>query len=82
MSLLSRFTYCLEVKLNIYLEAFEFERRIEDPDMQLNALLEVSSAKMKTRNRTVFLRSVYSNFDQFLVFALNLKLFRLVSSFF
>ena len=50
--------------------------------MQLNALLEVSSAIMKTRNRTVFLRSVYSNFDQFLVFALNLKLFRLVSSFF
>ena len=51
MSILSRFTYFLEVKQNIFLQAFEFERRIEDPELQVDALLETSSAKMKTRNR-------------------------------
>ena len=51
MSILSRLTYSLEVTLNIFLQAFEFERRIEDPELQVNALLETSSAKMKIRNR-------------------------------
>ena len=51
MSLLSRLTYSLEVKLNIFLQAFELERRIEGPELQVDALLETSSAKMKTRNR-------------------------------
>ena len=50
MSILSRFTYSLEVKLNILLQAFEFERRIEDPKLQVEALLKTSSAKMKTQN--------------------------------
>ena len=51
MSKLSRLTYSLEVKLNKFLQAFEFERRIEVPELQVDALLETSSAKMKTRNR-------------------------------
>ena len=51
MNILSRLTYSSEVKLNIFLQAFEFERRIEDPELQVDALLETSSAKMKTRNR-------------------------------
>ena len=50
MSILSQHTYSLEVKLNIFLPAFEFERRIEDLELQVDALLETSSAKMKTRN--------------------------------
>ena len=33
MSILSRLTYSLEVKLNIFLQAFECERRIEDPEL-------------------------------------------------
>ena len=43
MSILSRFTYFLEVKQNIFLQAFEFERRIEDPELQVDALLEILS---------------------------------------
>ena len=39
MSILSRLTYSLEVKLNTLLQAFEFERRIEDAELQVNALL-------------------------------------------
>ena len=34
-----------------FLQAFELERRIENPELQVDALLETSSAKMKTRNR-------------------------------
>ena len=33
------------------LQAFEFDRRIEDPELQVDVLLETSSAKTKTRNR-------------------------------
>ena len=51
MSILSRLTYSLEVKLNILFQAFEFERRLEDPELQVDALLETSSAKIKTENR-------------------------------
>ena len=51
MSILSQLTYFLEVKLNTFLQAFEFERRNEDSELQVDALLETSSAKMKTRNR-------------------------------
>ena len=51
MSILSRLTYSLEVKLNIFLQAFEFERRIEDLELQVDGLLETPSAKTKTRNR-------------------------------
>ena len=51
MRILSRLTYSLEVELNVFLPAFEFERRIEDPEFQVDALLETSSTKMKTRNR-------------------------------
>ena len=51
MSILSRITCSLEVKLNIFLQTFEFERRIEDPELQVDALLETFSAKIKTRNR-------------------------------
>ena len=47
MSVLSRLTYSLEVNLNIFLQEFEFERRIEDLELQV----EMSSATMKTRNR-------------------------------
>ena len=46
MSILSRLTYFFEVKLNIFLQAFEFERRIEDPELQVDALIEASSAKI------------------------------------
>ena len=45
MNILSRITYSLEVTLNIFLLAFEFERRIEDPKFQVDALLEKFSAK-------------------------------------
>ena len=38
-------------KQNIFLQTSEFERRIKDPALQVDALLETSSAKMKTRNR-------------------------------
>ena len=51
MSILSRLTYSLEVKLNMFLQAFKLERRIEDLELQVDALLEMSSAKMKIRNR-------------------------------
>ena len=51
MSILLPLAYSLEVKLNIFLQAFEFERRIEDTELQVNALRETSSAKIKTRNR-------------------------------
>ena len=34
----------------MFLQAFEFERLIEDPELLADALLETSSAKMKTRN--------------------------------
>ena len=54
MSILSRLTYSLEVKLNIFLQAFEFKRHIKDPELQDDALLETFSAKMKTRNRAVY----------------------------
>ena len=50
MSILSLLTYSLKIKLNIFLHAFEFEHGIEDPKLQVDALLETSSAKMKTRN--------------------------------
>ena len=40
MSILSRLTYSLEVILNIFVKAFEFERRIEDSKLQIDALLE------------------------------------------
>ena len=49
MSILSRLTYSLEVKQNIFLLAFECERRIQDPELQVDALLETSSAKMKLK---------------------------------
>ena len=45
MSILSRLTYSLEVKL-IFLQASEFEHRIEALELQVNALLETSFAKM------------------------------------
>ena len=51
MSIFSRLTYSLEVKLNIFLQGFKFEHRIEVPELQVDALLETSSANMKTRNR-------------------------------
>ena len=51
MSILSRLRYSLEVKLNIFLQAFESERRIEDPELQVDVLLKTSSATMKTRKR-------------------------------
>ena len=51
MSVLSWFTYSSEVKLNIFVKVFEFERRIEDPELQVDALLETSSAQLKTQNR-------------------------------
>ena len=50
MNILSQLTYSLKVKLNILLQAFEIERRIEDPELQVDVLPETSSAKMKTRN--------------------------------
>ena len=58
MSILSRLTYSLEVKLNIFLQAFEFECRIEDPELQVDALLETSPSKMKTRNRAAIGRLI------------------------
>ena len=51
MSVLSRLTYYLEVKPNTVLQAFALERRIENPEFQVDASLEKSSAKMKSRNR-------------------------------
>ena len=35
----------------MFFQAFEFERRIENLELQVDALRETSSAKMKTRNR-------------------------------
>ena len=51
MSILSRLTYSLDVKLYIFLPTFEFERRIKNSEFHVGALLETYSAKMKTRNR-------------------------------
>ena len=51
MSLLSRLTYFSDVELNIFLQAFEFERRIEDSELQVDLSPKTSSAKVKTRNR-------------------------------
>ena len=51
MSILSRLAYSLKIKLNKFLQAFEFERRFDDSELQVDALLETSSAKIKTRNR-------------------------------
>ena len=48
--ILSRLTNSLEIRLNIFLQVFEFERRIEDTKLLVNTLLETSSPKMKTRN--------------------------------
>ena len=39
MSIFSRLEYSLQVKLNIFLQAFQFERRIEDPELQIDDLL-------------------------------------------
>ena len=49
--MLTRLTYFLEVKLITFLQAFGSERRIEDSELQVDALLETFSAKIKTRNR-------------------------------
>ena len=51
MSILLRLTYYIEIKLNIFLQAFEVKRRIAVTGLQVNSSLETSSAKMKTRNR-------------------------------
>ena len=51
MSLLTRLVYSLEVKLNIFLQVLEFERPMQNPELQVDALIETSSAKMKTQNR-------------------------------
>ena len=53
MSILSRLTYSFEVKLNMFLQAFKLERRVEDQELQVDALLETFSAKMKTGNCAV-----------------------------
>ena len=37
MNILSRLTYFLEVKLIIFLQTFEFERCIEDSELQVDA---------------------------------------------
>ena len=50
MNILSRLTYSLEVKPNIILQAFKFERCIKDIELQVDALPATSSAKMKIRN--------------------------------
>ena len=43
----------------MFLQAFKFERRIEDdPELQVDALLETSTAKMKTRNRAAIGRLI------------------------
>ena len=57
MSILSRPTYSLEVKLNIFLEAFEFERRVKDSESQVDALLKNVLRKnenLKSRCHRVF----------------------------
>ena len=51
MSILTQLVYSLEVKLNLVLQVLEFEHPMQDPDLQVNALIETSSAKIKTRNR-------------------------------
>ena len=58
--ILSRLTSSLKVKRNIFLLAFEFERCIEDSKLQDDALLETSSAKMKTRNRAAIGYLIYT----------------------
>ena len=51
MSILSQLTYSSEVKLNTFLQVLEFERRFEDPELHVDALLESSFAKTITQNR-------------------------------
>ena len=51
MSILTRLVYFLEVKLNLFLHVLEFKRPMQDPKLQVDALIETSSAKIKTRNR-------------------------------
>ena len=49
MSILSRLTYSLK-NLVYFLQAFELKRRIEDPKLQVDALLE-TFVEIKIRNR-------------------------------
>ena len=51
MSILTRLVYSLEVKLNVFLQVLEFELPMQEPELQVDALIETSSAKIKTRNR-------------------------------
>ena len=51
MSILTQLVYSLEIKLNLFLKVLEFERSMQDPELQVDALIETFSAKTKTRNR-------------------------------
>ena len=50
MSIVTRLVYSLEVKLNLFLHVLEFKRPMQDPKLQVDALIETSFAKIKTRN--------------------------------
>ena len=58
MSILTRLVYSLEVKLNIFLQVLELEHPMQEPEMQVSALIETSSAKIKTRNRVAIGRLI------------------------
>ena len=51
MSKLTQLVYSLKVKLNLFLQVLEIKRPMQDPKLQVDALIETSFAKIKTRNR-------------------------------
>ena len=50
MSKLTQLVYSLVVKLNLFLQVLETKRPMQDPKLQVDSLIETSSAKIKTRN--------------------------------
>ena len=53
-------THVFLKSLNIFLQAFVFERRIEDPELQVDALPETSFAQIKTRSRIDIGQLIYT----------------------
>ena len=51
MNIFTRLVHSLEVKLNVFLQVLEFERSMQELELQVNVLIETSPAKIKTRKR-------------------------------
>ena len=73
MSIRTPLACSLEINLNVFLQILEFESPIEDPGLQVNPLIETSSAKIKTQNRVAI---------EHLIDTISLRFFGLVRRFF